>query len=180
MSVAALTETVSEKRRRGRPRLLTPRERGSLRNLFPDNTTERSLQDIDYRLRAIGLLKEQAEFAWLYDPQRVRAGEKRCWKPLILTELGRIADDEELLTAAREVCRLKPKAHDAARIVRRFRIGREPAASTGKLASAIIKAVNAYNHSHDGLTWEMLDDAFTVALDAFRVSNGMGEQGATA
>jgi hypothetical protein len=54
---------------------------------------------------------DSAEFAWLVDRQACQRGEK-AWKRIILSELGRIDDDDALRNVARQICALKPRTRD--------------------------------------------------------------------
>ena len=76
-----------------------------------------------YRKRAVTLLMDDPAFAWLANKPAMEARAPNAWKPSILTELGRIDNDEHLRVMARELCRIKPKAHTGVLIVRRYRMG---------------------------------------------------------
>jgi hypothetical protein len=86
----------------------------------------------------------QPSLEWLLDESR----SPRGWRKTILSELGRIEDEETILAVAREICELNPKTRDAIAMIRRSRLGRSPGASPRELHSAIAAAVESYVMAH--------------------------------
>ncbi|MEX0718432.1 MAG: hypothetical protein WD066_17695 [Planctomycetaceae bacterium] len=97
------SETVSEKRERGRPRLLAPADLALLRYLSPDATTVRTLHNVHYRQRGLSAVMAFIEHHPELEP-RLRVlfdahatehnigSQRKRWKPTVLAELGRIPD----------------------------------------------------------------------------------------
>jgi hypothetical protein len=104
----------SKKQKKGRPRLLNCDMEAILKSSFSENKTHRSLQNKFYLLRSFRLIKSDPALGWLYQ-------EGESIRATILSELGRIDRDEDLLTLARELCALKPKTRDAIILIRTFR-----------------------------------------------------------
>lgn len=96
-----------------------------LRVLYPE-VTPRHLNNIVYRSRAVSVLAHDPEFAWLADGPAMTEGKRNSWKPGILAELGRIDNEDDIRTFAREICRIKPFTKDAERAIREWRLGKEP------------------------------------------------------
>jgi hypothetical protein len=107
---------VSEnKRPRGRPKVFDSSQTAMVQQIYPDLKTNRSLQNRMYMVRAMNLLRDSSDCKWLLDR------ENHVIRQTILAELGRIDQDEDLLTMARKVCELRPKARDAILIIRTWR-----------------------------------------------------------
>lgn len=127
----ALSEKFSEKKKRGRPRLLNPEHEKSLRqgNSYCDI---RTIYNKDYATRAQTVLGIKPNnppdfpFLWLGDFSKIEIGksQQRGYRKTILAELGRIADDKNLIEAATEICRRKPTAREAIKMIRSWRLGR--------------------------------------------------------
>jgi hypothetical protein len=155
-------------KKRGRPKafpdeLMKLYEAGGL---FLDVGSERQRQNIAYRMRAAGLLKDDPErFGWLYDLRAGQRGEKKAWKPTILSELGRIRDDEELKEVASEVCKLRPKTRDAVSMIRRYRTGKTAPVDVLGLTLRITDAIDEYVASHPDTTWRQVKEALKDAYD---------------
>jgi hypothetical protein len=98
----------------GRPRIFDSQMEAVLEGSFPDKT-HRSLQNKFFLLRAFRLVKNDPALKWLYDK------EAQTIKSVILTELGRIAGDGDLLNLARQVCTLKPRTRDGILLIRTWR-----------------------------------------------------------
>jgi hypothetical protein len=119
----------SEKKKRGRPRLLHAEWEKDLRkeNQYCDI---RTIQNIDYEARAAKVLGFSSElpvdfpFRWLSDPSKVKAGssKRRGYRKTILAELGRISSDKNLIEAAHEICKRKPTTRDAIEMIRSWRL----------------------------------------------------------
>jgi hypothetical protein len=95
-----------------------------------DYTSERTVQNKYYELRAfavLGFADDNADtkvYAWLCREQTQKGvAQGRFYRKTILTELGRIADDEVLRLYAKLICELKPKAQESVQMLRRWRIG---------------------------------------------------------
>jgi hypothetical protein len=155
-----ITENISENevspigdiQRRGRPVVMSAEEEATYQHLglFDGKNSRRSKLDVHYRQRALGILKDDpAAYVWLFNEEAImREGGSKHWQPAILTQLGRIADEDTLLTIARQICELKPTTSKAVAMIRRFRVGGLPAPDALQLANVIIHAVNGYLRGH--------------------------------
>src|SRR5262245_51164631 len=78
LDVRPISEKISEKKRRGRPRLLHP----ELRAIYAQDqsyASERTIQNTSYHLRAVALLHEEPWAAWLigYTSKEGKPGQLR-------------------------------------------------------------------------------------------------------
>ncbi len=165
----AISEAASEngKRQRGRPKLIGS---ASLRKMIDfcagDVKTERGRQDVFYRNIALGHLVDDPRFIWLCDKERMTAGAPNSWKPGILAELGRFDfAGGDILEAASEICRLKPKTKDAIAMIRGWRLG-ERECTPGALYDTLLKAFNDYVGQHPGITKQSV----RTAVIMFRIT----------
>jgi hypothetical protein len=117
-------------------------------------TTERGLLNVAYRIRAMQLLKDG--YPWLVDPIKARNGEPDAWQPLILMELGKIADVGAMQAIAAKLCEIKPKAKEGAAMVRNARLGK-PAGDPYQLANILIDKINHYTLTHEISKAEILE-----------------------
>src|SRR5215211_7075139 len=88
-----ISETVSEKKRRGRPRLFSEKTIAWLQDIHkPDKRTTRHLQNFSYQARAQELIKplvkSSPELGWLYDHEAIWHGEG-TYRQTIMQALGR-------------------------------------------------------------------------------------------
>lgn len=156
-NIMAISEKFPEKKKRGRPRLLHPEDEKTYRRSMPSRDI-RTLQNQDYEVRALSILglnkinPPDYPFLWLGDISKIEneISERRFYRKTILAELGRIADNENLIEAAKEVCRLKPKTTEAIKMIREWRLGR-PAVSTS-LEMILRKAIEDYREKHSEIT----------------------------
>ena len=148
MGRPSLPEAVSEKRRRGRPRLTNEALDGFLTFCGPEIQTRRGLLNVFYRELALDVLQLDPRFAWVADGAKMTAGVRGAWKPGILTELGRIRDADTMRAVALRICELKPKTREAVAMIRRFRLNREPPANYLDLVHYLAKALDGYVAVH--------------------------------
>jgi hypothetical protein len=85
------------------------------------------------------------DLRWLWNGGKMRMS--------ILAELGRIEEPGAVLTIARQICELKPKAREAVAMIRRCRLGESPL-KDGGLTAELIRAVNAYLTRHPSMSWD--------------------------
>ena len=166
MSDNGISEAVSEKRKRGRPPTFSPEYRAAIAHIYPDITSHRGITDVLYRLRALDLLQDDARFAWLADRDKITAGEPNAWKPSILTELGRIWDDDDLKAVALHICEMKPKTKDATAEIRRIRTGNSAPGNALDLNIALATRLDDYIEQHPGMPLSVVEDAVLVLLDS--------------
>ena len=100
----------------GRPKVFDSSQTAMVQDIYPELKTNHSLQNRMYMLRSMNLLRNSPDYQWLWDR------ENHVIRQTILAELGRIDRDEDLLSMARQICGLKPKARDAILIIRAGRL----------------------------------------------------------
>ncbi len=152
-----LSEKFSDKKKRGRPRLLQPEMEKSARQGKP-HCDLRTLQNADYEARALSVLGIKLDnppdfpFLWLGDFSKSGNGksQRQWYRKTILAELGRIADDMNLIEAATAICIRKPTAEDAIEMIRGWRLGR--ASVSVSLESTVRKAIESYRKKHSEVT----------------------------
>jgi hypothetical protein len=160
-------ENISDKPKRGRPKLLDEWIEEKLRDDWGPFATERTVQNAWYHIRAFNVLGFGDDapldpfFLWLCDPERQRGPSGKVFRKTILTELGRIGDDETLIAVAREICDLKPKARDAVALIRRARLGGGKP-KPNQLGNEIIRAINAYQARYPSTTPAEIAAALTA------------------
>jgi hypothetical protein len=168
-----VSENVPEKPKRGRPRcdLYAPEKRAfiaalGLSGLYDRAQTERGKQNIDRRQHAVGVIMQakDARLNWLWDEAAAMAGNIRI-RETILTELGRIDDDDDLLGFALQICALKPKARDAVAASRRFRSCQRKEASALDLANELINTLNDYLKRFPQMPNEDVETALSTAWE---------------
>jgi hypothetical protein len=106
---------------------------------------------------------DPSAFRWLttnLDEKETSPGTRE--RRTILAELGRIKKPENLLFAAREICKKKPRTIDAIAWIRAHRRGREKPASEAELALAICRTIENYRATHGELTDEQLLDTLAA------------------
>lgn len=175
--MTALSEAASKKRGRGRPPAFSAEYRAAIGALFPDIKTRRGLSDCLYRLRAVNLLEKDKRFTWLADGEAMQAGRPGAWRPAILTELGRIGDDDTLLAVAARLCELKPKTKDAVARIRRARLGREPAGDYLALCVHLENTVNSYLLTHPAAPWANVTRALRELAECIEAESGTPQDG---
>ena len=123
----ALSEDVFQKPARGRPRMMTPEHEAMCRRLMEKSpeTTLRSVQNWVYAGQGLSVLggdvagfpKESTDrWGWLL---RVSSGVSYCRKSIV-SQLGRTRQPEAIPIFADELCRLRPTARQAIRLLRRW------------------------------------------------------------
>jgi hypothetical protein len=126
-----ISENVSKKEKRGRPRIVDSKLEEIYRNDVGSYTSRRTVHNVHYRVRAMSVLglfdKPFPEaFRWLCDSskQGIKGqSDRQGYRSTIMAELGRFSDDEVLRAYAGVICELKPKTQDAVRFLRCWRLG---------------------------------------------------------
>jgi len=166
--VVVETEVTSEtKRREGRPARFSDETMAYVATLYPEVRSRRGLVDIAYRIRACALLKDIAACHWLYDSEGAKQGNDSAWQPSILTELGRIDDDDALLAIAMQVCARQPSREDAIHLIRRYRTAARPPLPD-QLTTEILGVINGYIRRYPRTTWPEVHDALDLAQGTVR------------
>jgi hypothetical protein len=163
----AITENISETKN-GRPSLMSVEQEAFLTacGLFTNSTPRRSKMNVFYRQRALGIICD-GDYKWLFDKEKIMTdGSDKYWKPTILTELGRIENDDDLRAVASQLCERKPATRDAVLMVRAFRTGSLPAGNALQLTNEIIHTINRYLQTHaDVLKQDVLDALRTATAN---------------
>lgn len=169
---AAISETVADNHpntKRGRPQRFTKASMDCFRGLFPETKSQRGIMDMAYRIEAIRVLTKDDKddrFHWLVDKAACIRGED-AWKPTILTELGRIEDEQVMKEIALRICELKPRNKEAVAIIRRYRSKDQGEGNCPAITNCIIGAVNAYLQRHPATTFLQLKTALINVAGAY-------------
>ena len=134
-----------------------------------------SAEDMQRLARAQGLiepvLSTYPELHWLLDPEALRRRKPHVYRRTIVEELGRIEDDNRLLSVARQLCELKPRTSAAVAIIRKFRGVQKPP----DLVEALRCARHTYLRQHTELTLTDARDA-VAALSEMMASQVESQQ----
>jgi hypothetical protein len=164
----AISENVSENQRtrRGRPRRFPPLLEETMKSIGAIRGSRRSQLNGLWCLEAVGIMMKNPEpsFKWLFDEQ----ANPEIYKRVILSELGRIEDEETMLAVMREVCRDKPTTRDAVLMIRRYRLGRSPEPNCLDLTRVILDAIKSYAATHPSISDQFVLAALENASDAWR------------
>lgn len=165
-----ITESVSEKPKRGRPRSWVSEAWPTYAALFPDIKSAHGQANVIYRQLALNVLlklweRGDTSLGWLANPDDMTAGGNK-WRPSILVELGRLMDaysEDDMLLVARE---LTPNitTKQAVAHVRARRLHGSPVADCLELTGRLCNVLDGYMGSHDGVTEQMV----LTAIDNLR------------
>ena len=166
----AISEKFSEKPKRGRPRAFSETMEHAYQayGLFTDTKTRRGRVNICYRQHALYVIKGDPRLAWLFDSELIRTQEHAPFRRTILTELGRIPNDEDLRAVALRICELKPTTKEAVAMIRRFRLGRPAVGSVEGLWDVLARTINEYQASHPEITRTEMLRALEIVSDLIR------------
>jgi hypothetical protein len=175
--MAGISEATSEKRRRGRPRVLSPETEAAFRHFVPDVGTRRGRLNVMWRTHALNLLVEEPDafvtYRWLLgeDPAtpKLRFG--------VLEELGRWDDPASIIALARETCEAAADGATPAELTARLRRARlenaglapVPASPEG-LAAAILAVIERYETEHPDCTAALADAALWRVLEVVLIA----------
>lgn len=167
MSMADNSETVSKKRKRGRPKVFEPELLSIARIVAPDARSERTLRNTAWAQIAVHLLvadgRPKSPDQLGFDASFIMSDT--VFKKTILTELGRLCidqGDEVALVAAKVICEKRMRARDAVARIRKLR-GTSQEASCGSLAGRLVKTINDYLAEHPEATWGHVQVALAYA-----------------
>lgn len=152
-------ETVSEKPRRGRPSVFSREEYDLVSCYSPEVRTRRGRQNRLYMHRAMGALGdgEDDRFHWLHPPREAVMKRGARLRKRILSELGRIDDDDDLREMALVICEQKPTAKKAVAWIRRFRGASKKSAPGLDLTRRLIHCINDYCETHPETTRQQIE-----------------------
>jgi hypothetical protein len=160
-----VTDSPAPKRKRGRPRSFRREVADQLDEVGvgPENVhTVRSKVNWSYLVHATTALNEdpnhQTRWPWLAERD---GGFPR---QSVLYELGRVGNSDDIRWMADQICTGKFTAVEAVRRIRAWRLGQPilPDADRDSLADALLKAIQQYHLTHQGLTADMIREAFAV------------------
>jgi hypothetical protein len=165
-----ITEKISEKRKRGRPRV-----EGSdvlIHYMQPDARTRRGRMNRVYLVKALGALKKaphsDTRWPWLF-PGGFALGTVQFPRSTVLYELGRLAvqDPKAARALADKICDGRFSAAETARRIRAWRLDKEilPAARADELSDLIERTIDQYERTHEGVTEAMIADVLSEQLD---------------
>ena len=160
-----ITEAASKKKR-GRPQAIGDATLRIIADQRPHIKTRRGRQEMVYASRAAGGLMADKRFVWLTDEK------DPLKKKSILSELGRIENEEDLKAVALQICELKPKVKEGVAMVRRWRTGKTPKADRRSLRSHILKGVNDYLLTHPDTPSDLLVCVLQEVAELVRDSLG--------
>ena len=165
-------ENVTEKPKRGRPRS-TPPDWDLIMRRVGQTGTPRTLVNFYYTSRAMAVLNlksipEDDPLRWLYDPTLAAHNERAGFKQTILSELGRIPDDQLLRAVALQVCELKPKTRDAIIMIRRLRVG-EGKPKPDQLETEIIHLIDNFRMRYPSTSWYDVFEALASVREAVTI-----------
>ncbi len=150
------SETISKKQR-GRPRLLEPDHLAQYRGLWGTELSDRTMQNRHFVSRAatvLGLGETAADhpYRYLINPDGVTPLGKKTVRFTILTELGRMADLEDMRYLADHICANRLPTAAAVALIRRVRLGDAPPPAPdvppARLVDAILAAINIHLHRY--------------------------------
>jgi|SRR5579884_2719887 len=166
----AISETASENpahRKRGRQAVYSEQQMNLARQ-YSHASTVRGKQNFLCMTRAIEVLDYDPEFCWLVGTHEGINAGKKVFHNSILTELGRIKDEDTLRDIARQICEIKPRCKDALVMIRRWRTGKTRAGDAESLTKAIVQTVEDYCAARSGTTLQIILAALANAAEAFQ------------
>jgi hypothetical protein len=163
-----ISETISEKRRRGLPPRYGPETLAFVAAWSPDVQTVRGWQNKVHEFRALNIIREEPGLDWLRDQAAMRRGMLHAYRPTLLQELGRIEDAERLKAVARQLCECKPKTRAAMAMIRQYRLGRAAPAKAMALLLELTQTLENYRVRHPDLTGLQILEALALLADVVR------------
>ena len=161
----------SSKKKRGRPSVIPPKVLADFKVGRAD-VGPRCWQNDHYAYMAIHALGcydrslWRDEYAWLFE--RVAVGRQWAlhWhKKSILTELGRIGDNDLIRECAAILCREKPKTREAIVRIRRFRLGQdEKAGDSQSLTHHLARSLDDYLSRYPATTDTEIMNAIRILM----------------
>lgn len=149
----AITENVSINRpKRGRPYLLfdDANDKREWMKVNDDVRSERTVVNRVYYWHALSVLGDGPEFLWLADAKASR------FKHTILTELGRVDDDQELRDLARHLCEMQLNTSESVSFIRECRGVSKPA-SADRLESVLRSGIDRWLDDANGAPEQAVD-----------------------
>ena len=167
-------ETVSEKKKRGRPSSYSGEYVAILKSLFADVTTDRGIQNHYHKQVAFAIIREQSnpdDYLWICDLDQQNPKSKST----ILAELGRCHHDD-LIPLALEICQQKMKSVEAVAFIRR-KTGKTKAPNENQLAVDIVNTITKYIKRYPSLSNDELNKALDVVRVVFNQNIAANDEG---
>ena len=158
-------ENISEKRKRGRPRLFDAgsRTERAIKSNWAHILTSRGRNNVFYMFQVVHAIEDSNDVElkeWI--------GEDLKCKKTLLYELGRLDDPEMMLQIAHELKAMNASSAEGVEYIRRYKRGTPPG-SAKELATCILNnAINKYEDTHSGMNREMIREALLILLDVHR------------
>lgn len=170
-----ISENISEKPKRGRPRMYPPMAGGMLDDGRQYTSRHERNQHTAFALYMLLADRANTDLAWLFEGHNT----PRFRRLTILAELGRLALSEHSMAAiitntlATEFCTTKPTTAQALATIRQWRrqmSGKhQPTGSPKELAKQLIRVINDYIGMHPGIDHNLILDALRrTALNVAR------------
>jgi hypothetical protein len=179
-----------KKRRRGRPKVISDFiEECFYKPYVYSNSikTRRGHLNEHYRFQALSALivdddefidpkSSDFEFKWLYDDDTLSQKRPRAYRKTILAELGRLQEPSLIRDVARQMCALKPRAKDAAVMIRQRRLRQLSAHKPSEqndvqLAKELIDAVLNYLKRYPGTPFSDIYSALKYVHTLMRTAD---------
>lgn len=165
-----IPEAASEKPKRGRPRVISEELEQKLVGItLPRDVSRRQRLNHYHAFRSLGVLGNECKSRAVEFPDRYewlcnnRNGAEQVFRMTILSELGRIEDDDLVVELATQLCETRPKTRQAVARIREIRDVRRKTADALDLANEMIGVVNDYLARFPDTTEEQVSDALRTA-----------------
>lgn len=161
----AISVAATKKPRRGRPRRFNNKNVQFLVDMTARHIkSERGKQNYVLAIRALGILQDDPQCEWLAGHDVMYNNHKPLPRQAILTELGRIDNDEAMLATARRICEMRPTAKEGAAKIRHWRTGKRSGGDVRSLTKRLAITYDLYRIQHPGMT----DDQASTAVTWFK------------
>ena len=160
MSEAVETDSKT-KAKGGRPRAIPDDFQEMIDFVVEPNVCERTRQNTWYRTIAINAVDGHDEFKWLCDGEAIMRGDGKSRRG-ILSELGRLQDEDAIRAVARELGKMDPRptTREAVARIRRYRLGREAKGTYYDLVLWLERRMDEYVKTHPDMPREWIPRAF--------------------
>ena len=126
----------------------------------------RQVREVSCRIRAQLALGDDPRYQWLCDRSTVEGVVPQSWRPELLSELGRLAEEQGKQTMrelAAQLCEAKPSTDEGLQMIRRRRLEGD-ASPALPLTVAVVELVDNYHKEHPALSKELILTALNDAL----------------
>ncbi len=109
-------ETTQGEAPKRQPDVLPDELLGTLSSLYPEISGEMALHNLAYTVHALSFLQDESRCTWLVESNN-GPDDPLPWQRRILSMLGRLVDEEQIVSAASRICAVKPSAKEVARLL---------------------------------------------------------------